>query len=204
MSKIESSRPRLSETLLIVLVIFVITGINIQRTEKKSSEPLNEYSMNSDFGFNFLVSLETVTIHTGVTEETASNDSGWYISKLDGDAKQYGIIWCKKEQIPANYSKDLDGFYDFFLDYVAKNGVIISEKEEMQDSSLGDHKTTEQLIWITESEVDTPVLIGWWLCEEKDLCVMVYSLMAQESGSFEDLNNLFMFYAENIQCCGDT
>ena len=188
-------------SVLLILFIFGFTGFNYLRSTGDTTDGFDGYVEISDFGFSFITPEEVDIYHIGITQETISEDSGWFIAKLDGDTKQYGVIWTRQDQIPSNYTRDLSGFRSFVLETVEEDGIVFSDEGETTVSMIDKHEINEQLFWILEGDMDTPVLTGWWCCDETGLYIMVYSLLSPDSGSMEELAETWSFYAQNVKCC---
>jgi hypothetical protein len=182
-------------------IIISFTGFNYYRTQIDTTETPDGYVEISDYGFSFITPIEVDTLYIGVTDETVSVESGWFVAKLDGDTEQYGIIWVKHELIPLNYPRDLSGFQSFVLDTAETDGVVFSDEGGITRSEIDGHDVSNQMYWIQEGDVDTPVLTGCWRCDETDLYIMVYSLLSPDAGSLENLAGIWRFYAEHIECC---
>lgn len=187
----------------VVLICFVIiyTGFNYLQARNAPVDEMEGFVEVTDYSFSFITPEETPTIEIGITDTEASTESGWFIAKLEGNSKQYGVIWVEKDKIPSDYTRDLDGFLAYVIDTVEASGVVFSGEENVACQVTSQHVVEEHLYWIIEDEKETPVMTGLWCCDESDLCILVYSLLDQELGSMDDLEELWRFYTEHVRCC---
>lgn len=191
---------RILATGILLTFIIAFTGFIYLQTQQAEKEP-EGYSQKNDYGFTYFTPDESTVLKIGITKENVTMDSGWIVAKLDGDNKQYGVIWLKQAKIPSNYTRDLSGFTSFVLERVEKTGVKFVSDEEINFPESVTHDIEGHRYMILDGKEETPVLAGTWCCEETDLCFMVYSLVDPEFYPIEELIETWDFFIGYIKCC---
>lgn len=196
----------LNKTSRITVIIFVIliTGGNMWWNR---NAPALGYKRYSKYGFsvdyNQVMILEEVDLTTATSYEM-----GAIVGRVQSDfLEQFGVFWLLPEILPSHFQDNmLEGSIEYLLGMAGLSGTMFSDQSEYYYSKKNGKNMVYQYLNITEPELDIPIIIGAWQCDDKRIFALYYLYVKDfESITYsrETLKSRWTKYLNSFACASE-